>query len=123
MHSYVSLVLTWILFLALFPMSFFWLRRAWRIFIKNDYSEVAVKRGVSPANPKKWAPFTGIINLTAGLTALWTAIGVIVLAYPYEKWSAMAGITIWCKIFADIILRQQAHPYTFGRKKKETATG
>jgi ABC-type phosphate transport system permease subunit len=119
--SYVSLALTWVLFLALFPLTFFWLRRAWRIFIKNDYSEVALKRGEQPANPKKWAPFTGTVNLVAGLFTLWTAFGVIALGYPYDKWSAMAGITIWGKIFADFILRQQAHPMVFGKKKKPAA--
>ena len=41
-----------ILFLALFPMAFFWLRRAHRIFIKKNYSEVALKKGAlfSPAH-------------------------------------------------------------------------
>jgi hypothetical protein len=33
----------------------------------------------------------------------------------------MAGITIWGKIFADFVLRQQAHPFVFGRKKKVAA--
>lgn len=36
----ISVALTWILFLALFPITFFWLRRAWRILAKGDYSEV-----------------------------------------------------------------------------------
>ena len=56
----ISIAITWLLFLALFPMAFFWLRRAYRIFIKKDYSEVALKRGEAPADPKKWAPATGI---------------------------------------------------------------
>ncbi|MGE4318735.1 MAG: hypothetical protein AB7E96_07485 [Deferribacterales bacterium] len=115
----LSLILTWVLFLALFPMVFYWGRRAWRIFAQGDYSEVALKKGKSPANPRKWAPFAGTINLLAALAALWTIIGVVALGYPYEKWSAIAGSTIWCKIFADIILRQQAHPFIFGRKKRE----
>ncbi|MCD8553569.1 hypothetical protein [Seleniivibrio sp.] len=117
----VSVVLTWILFLALFPVCFFWTRRAYRIFIKKDYSEVALKRGELPKNPKKWAPFTGFINLAGGLAAAWAIVGVLFLGYPYETWSALAGSTIWSKIFADFILRQQAHPFVFGRKKKEAA--
>ncbi len=64
-----GVILTWVLFLALFPMVFVWLRRAYRIFFNKDYSEVALKRGEPPKNPEKWAPFTGIINLTAGLIA------------------------------------------------------
>jgi hypothetical protein len=38
-----SVALTWILFLALFPMGFFWLRRAWRILVRRDLSEVTLK--------------------------------------------------------------------------------
>lgn len=93
--------------------------QSYRIFFNKDYSEVALKRGEPPKNPEKWAPFTGIINLTAGLIAFWTIIGVVVLGYEYSKWSAMAGCTIWGgKIFADWILRNQAHPFQFGKKKK-----
>ncbi len=53
MNTYVSLALNWILFLALFPMAFFWLRRAWRILYRRDFSEVALKRGVAPPNPER----------------------------------------------------------------------
>lgn len=52
----VSVAISWILFLALFPITFFWLRRAWRIAINKDFSEVAVKRGQPPANPARYAP-------------------------------------------------------------------
>jgi hypothetical protein len=122
MYNYTSLALTWILFLALFPVSFFWGRRAYRIFIKRDYSEVALKRGESPKNPKKWAPFVGLINIAGSLMAAYTIFGILVFHFSYDKWSAMAGITIWGKIFADWIIRQQAHPMVFGRKKKVAAT-
>ena len=44
----VSLALNWILFLGLFPIAFYWLRRAWRILIKRDFSEVALKYGSDP---------------------------------------------------------------------------
>jgi hypothetical protein len=118
----ISVILNWLLLLALFPMAFFWLRRAWRIFIKKNYSEVALKRGLPPSNPKKWAPFVGIINLVCGGAAVWIIIAVLVLArYPFETWNAYAGITIWGKIIADLIIRFQAHPITFGKKKKVTS--
>ena len=65
----VSVALTWILFLALFPMAFFWLRRAWRILVRRDFSEVAIKRGESPPNPEKYAPYAMAINLVAGIVA------------------------------------------------------
>ena len=113
----ISIVITWLLFLALFPMAFFWLRRAYRIFIKKDYSEVALKRGEAPADPEKWAPATGIINLAAGGTALVTIIGVLLALMPYKTWSAMAGVTLWFKVFADYIISRQAHPFVLGRKK------
>ena len=118
----ISLILNWLLLLALFPMAFFWLRRAWRIFVKKNYSEVALKRGLPPNNPKKWAPFVGLVNLVCGAAAVWIIIAVLVLAlYPFETWNAYAGITIWGKIIADLIIRLQAHPITFGKKKKTTS--
>ena len=115
----ISIAITWLLFLALFPMAFFWLRRAYRIFIKKDYSEVALKRGEAPADPKKWAPATGIVNLAAGGTALVTIIGVFLALFPYKTWSAMAGVTLWFKVFADYIVSRQAHPFELGRKKNK----
>lgn len=122
----IGVILTWLLFLALFPMDFFWLRRAWRIFIKKNYAEVALKRGLPPANPKKWAPFVGLLNLICGGIVSWIIIGVPfwiftgILIGPfqsYETWSAIAGMTIWGKIIADLIIRFQAHPIKFGKKK------
>lgn len=113
----VGVILTWVLFLALFPMVFFWLRRAWRILIKKNYSEVATKRGLPPANPKKWAPFVGLLNLVCGGIAAWIIISVVMGLYSYQTWSAIAGLTIWGKIIADLLIRFQAHPFKFGKKK------
>jgi hypothetical protein len=62
----ISVALTWILFLALFPISFVWLRRAWRIVVNRDFSEVGIKRGESPPKPEKFAPFEMPVNLVAG---------------------------------------------------------
>lgn len=123
----IGVILTWLLFLALFPMAFFWLRRAGRIFIKKNYSEVATKRGVPPASPKKWAPATGLVNLVCGSIAVWIIIGVPFWIFTgieigpfqsYDSWSAIAGLSIWGKIIADFIIRFQAHPITFGKRKK-----
>ncbi|MDH3997823.1 MAG: hypothetical protein OET90_03190 [Desulfuromonadales bacterium] len=114
----VSIVVTWILFIALFPMAFIWLRRAWRIFIKHNYSEVALKRGEAPPHPEKWAVATGTINLLAGGTALVAIVGVVLALFPYKVWSSMAGITLWMKVFADYIVSRQAHPFELGRKKE-----
>ena len=114
----ISIALTWILFLAIFPMAFFWLRRAYRIFIKHDYSEVALKRGEPPPHPEKWAFATGLINLAAGTAAVVAIVGVVLAIFPYKTWSAIAGITLWMKVFADYIISRQAHPFVIGRKKK-----
>lgn len=115
----VSVAMTWILFLALFPMAFFWLRRAWRIFIRRDYAEVALKRGESPPNPKRWAPVTGMTNLAAGGVIVWVIVSVGLGRLPFDTWIAVAGSTIWIKLFADFIISRQAHPFTLGRKKQE----
>jgi hypothetical protein len=61
-----SVALTWILFLALFPISFVWQRRAWRMVVNRDFSEVGIKRGESPPKPEKFAPFEMPVNLVAG---------------------------------------------------------
>ena len=116
----ISMAITWILFLALFPMAFIWLRRAWKIFIKKDYSEVALKRGALPPNPKKWAPLTGLLNLIAGGMALAAIIGVAAALLPYDTWSAMAGMTIWGKIIGDFIISRQAHPFSGIKRKNKT---
>lgn len=106
----VSVALTWVLFLALFPMAFVWLRRAWRIVVRRDYSEVALKRGTSPRNPKKYAPVEAAINFFAGIVAAVTILAVVFAQVDYATWSAIAGSTIWCKLIASFILSRHAHP-------------
>ncbi len=105
----VSVALTWVLFLALFPISFFWLRRAWRIVIRSDFSEVAIKRGEAPADPQRWAPYEMAINLVAGAIILTVIVAVLLGAWDYGTWSAVAGSTIWCKFFASFALSRHAH--------------
>lgn len=114
----ISVALTWILFLALFPIAFFWLRRAWRILARHDYSEVAIKRGEPPANPKKFAPYAVAINLVAGGVALWLIANILLGKLEYETWSAVAGVTLWLKFIADFILARHAHPF-WGKKNPE----
>ena len=111
----ISLALTWILFLALFPISFYWLRRAYRIIVRRDYSEVALKRGEPPANPEKFAPYAAAINLIGGCITVGTIGLVIVGMAEYDTWTAIAGSTIWMKFIADFILRSHAHPF-WGKK-------
>lgn len=119
----VSVALTWILFLALFPIAFYWFRRAWRIVVKRDFSEVALKRGVSPANPEKFAPYAAAINFIAGIIIVFVIIGILSGTLEYETWSAIAGSTLWMKFIFDFILSRQAHPIVIGRKKGDSVAG
>ena len=112
----INVAMTWVLFIALFPISFFWLRRAWRIGVKRDFSEVALKRGQAPDDPQKYAPYAAAINLVAGVIAVIIIIGVLTAYYDYMTWSSTAGITIWLKVIADFILSRHAHP--LGSKTK-----
>jgi len=100
----------WILFAALFPLVFFWLRRAWRILFRHDFGEVALKKGEPPVNPARFAPYTVAINLIAGGIAVSLIVAVIVGGVAYETWTAIAGSTIWMKMVADFILSRHAHP-------------
>lgn len=112
----VSVALTWILFLALFPMAFFWLRRAWRIGVRHDHSEVALKRGEPPPDAPRWARYTMAINAVAGGVVVIVILLVLFTGIAYENWTAIAGTTIWSKFMLDFALSRHAHG--FGTRKK-----
>lgn len=116
-----SIALNWILFLALFPIAFFWFRRAWRILFRRDFSEVALKRGMPPANPARFAPYTLAINLIGGAVIVFTIFGIVTGTMDFDTWTATAGVTIWFKFFADYILSRHAHPIVPKRKKLDEA--
>ena len=101
----ISVAMTWILFLALFPISFVWLRRAWRIVMYRDFSEVAIKRGEAPPNPEKFAPYEMAINLVAGSVIVCVIVAVVAGFWDYSTWSAIAGSTIWCKFSISVVFR------------------
>jgi hypothetical protein len=95
--------------LALFPVAFFWLRRAYRILIKRDYSEVALKKGLPPPDPEKYAPYEMAINLVGGAVIV-AVIGIVLLGLlDYQSWIAVAGSTLWLKLFFSFALSRQAH--------------
>ncbi len=106
----VQLVTAWILFAALFPLAFYWLRRAWRILYRRDFDEVALKQGESPANPARFAPYAAAINLTGGCIAVGVILSVVIGGLAYADWTAIAGSLIWMKLVADFILSRHAHP-------------
>ena len=105
----VSVAMTWLLYLALFPMAFYWWRRVWRIVVRRDFSEVALKRGVPPVSPERWAPYAMAINGLAGALAVFVIVGVALFGLAYETWTAIAGSTVWSKFFLDFALSRQAH--------------
>lgn len=112
----ISEAITWILFLALFPITFYWLRRAWRIIFRKDFSEVGLKRGEPCPNPAKFAPYTATVNLIGGSIIVTLIFGILIGRLDYETWSATAGVTIWCKFIADFIIGRHAHPFVVKKK-------
>lgn len=103
-------VFNWIFLLVLFPVAFFWLRRAYRIFVKRDFSEVALKKGRPPANAEKYAPYELVINLLGGVVMVGVLIAVLGFqALKSDDWIAIAGVTLWVKLLASFALGRQAH--------------
>ncbi|MBW8317734.1 MAG: hypothetical protein K0M67_04945 [Thiobacillus sp.] len=110
-----------IFFLALFPVAFFWLRRTWRILVKKDFSEVALKKGMPPPNAEKYAPYEMAINGVAGVVMVVVIVFVLLGLLDYDTWVAIAGSTLWIKLFASFALGRQAHG--LGPAKKKPAAG
>ena len=73
-------IFNWFFLLALFPVAFFWLRRARRILIKRDFSEVALKKGMPPSDPEKYAPYEMALNLIGGIL-----IGTLMHGMPVSE--------------------------------------
>ncbi len=106
--------------LALFPVAFFWLRRAYRILVKRDFSEVALKKGLPPPDPERYAPYEMAINLVGGIVIV-VVIGVVLLGLlEYQSWIAVAGSTLWVKLFASFALSRQAHGLGPKNKKADS---
>ena len=103
-------IFNWLFLLALFPVAFFWLRRAYRILVKRDFSEVALKKGMPPPNAEKHAPYEMAINLVGGVVMVGVLVSVLVFqALKSEDWIAIAGVTLWMKLLASFALGRQAH--------------
>jgi hypothetical protein len=111
-------ILDWVFLLALFPVAFFWLRRAWRILVKRDFSEVALKKGLPPPNVERFAPYEMALNLCGGVVLVVVLAAVLGFqALAREDWIAIAGVTLWMKIFLSFALSRHAHGLTAPRKK------
>jgi hypothetical protein len=112
-------IFNWLFLLALFPIAFFWLRRAWRILFKRDFSEVALKRGLPPANAERYAPYEMVINLVGGAVMVGVLVAVLGFqALAREDWTAVAGVTLWLKVFASFALSRHAHGIDLGKHRK-----
>jgi len=105
----VFTVLAWLMFIGFFPLSFFWLKRAWVIGKRKDYSYVALKHGVPPPDPERYAKYSILINLIPGAVIAALILIVIVFGLKYQIWTAVAGTTIWVKVFSEFILSRHAH--------------
>ena len=118
------LIFNWIFLLALFPVSFFWIRRAYRILVKRDFSEVALKKGLPPPNAEKYAPYEMAINLVGGVVMVGILIAVLGFqALGSEDWIATAGVTLWMKLLMSFMLGRQAHGLGPAKpKSKKTGT-
>lgn len=113
-------IFNWIFLIALVPVSFFWLRRAYRILVKRDFSEVALKRGIPPPDAEKYAPYEMVINLVGGVVLVGVLVAVLGFqALAADDWIATAGVTLWCKLLASFALSRQAHG--LGPKKKQSS--
>jgi hypothetical protein len=110
-------IFNWIFLIALFPVAFYWLRRAYRILVKRDFSEVALKRGMPPPNVEKYAPYEMAINAIGGIVIVGVLVAVLGFqALSSEDWVAAAGMTLWIKLLLSFALSRQAHG--LGPKKK-----
>ena len=117
-------IFNWIFLLALFPVAFFWLRRAWRILVKRDFSEVALKRGVPPPNAEQYAPYEMVFNAVGGVIMVGVLVAVLGFqALTDDDWQMVAGVTLWVKLFASFALSRQAHGLGPKTKAKKGAAG
>ena len=61
------------------------------------------------------------VNLIGGGVIVFVIFGVVAAILDFETWTAIAGVTIWFKFFADYIVSRHAHPIVPRRKKLEEA--
>lgn len=103
-------IFNWFFLLALVPVAFFWLRRAWRILVRHDHSEVALKKGLPPPDTARHALPEGLINLAGGLVMVSVLVAVLGFqALARDDWMAIAGVTLWMKLLASFALSRHAH--------------
>lgn len=103
-------IFNWFFLLVLIPVAFFWLRRAWRIGVRRDFSEVALKKGEPAPDAHRYAMHELLINLAGGLVLVGVLVAVLGFqALERDDWVAIAGSTLWLKFFASFALGRHAH--------------
>ncbi len=106
---YINLILTWVMFIGMIPLSIFWIRRGIRVALKKDHDKIVLKKGKSPVNLRKYILPVILVNLTAGLIIATVVVFIVAAGIDYNTWTAVAGMTIWGKLFADFIISRHAH--------------
>lgn len=116
-------IFNWLFLLVLVPVAFFWLRRAWRIGVKGDLSEVALKKGQPAPNAQRYAKHELIINLTGGVVLVGVLVAVLGFqALERDDWVAIAGSTLWMKFFASFALGRHAHGLLAAKNSEQPST-
>jgi hypothetical protein len=116
-------IFNWFFLLVLVPVAFFWLRRAWRIGVKGDLSEVALKKGQPAPNAQRYAKHELIINLTGGVVLVGVLVAVLGFqALERDDWVAIAGSTLWMKFFASFALGRHAHGLLAAKSSEQPST-
>ena len=88
----------------------------WKIASALADTVKAGSAGTGSTSTEGWIP--KLVWIAIGVP-FWIFTGILIGPFQgYDSWSAVAGLTIWGKIIADFIIRLQAHPFTFGKKKK-----
>lgn len=116
-------IFNWFFLLVLVPVASFWLRRAWRIGVKGDLSEVALKKGQPAPNAQRYAKHELIINLTGGVVLVGVLVAVLGFqALERDDWVAIAGSTLWMKFFASFALGRHAHGLLAAKSSEQPST-
>jgi hypothetical protein len=71
-----------------------------------------------PPNGKQYAPYELAINATAGSVVVGVIVAILLGQLDYNTWVAIAGATLWLKLFALFALSRHAHGIAPARADK-----
>jgi hypothetical protein len=104
-----SVILAWLLLLLGVALAALCLKRAWTIIVRRNYAEVAVRRGASPRQPERWAPYAAGIHLVGGALMIGAVLCALLGLAPFATWTSAIGLTLWAYLFALSMLARTAH--------------